>query len=1575
MDVLVGTALTNAILERALAAGSPAWDAHARFGARVHREGIYFDLSEVRFADFSAIARVLLIAEAACREGIQTEVELPNTEATIEERQRIDDAPDRPSRRRRADEVIRMVRRRRRALHYLRATGFSTAIKMPHLTNPPIAVSEPVADALLMGLGEDEPDSDEAVASDADDAVEPWETTNLAASSRILPFRWISTANSGTLPSFEALAAILFGLRQIGLDPGDAERLAYTVVHELVENIATHAPDSGAPAPHALFGAVLLSAGTIPFVEVRGELRAFAEWAARSGSSVVRLVVADSGTGVATRLLHQLPAIEVTELAGIGSGYRDTERATLWAFVAPGRATRGLRRVQRIVRSYRGAVMIRSADAMAGFVYGAAPKGQAVAVPGLRPTIGTFVDITLLPQAQEASLVATPGRGVPGTSTMRWARLVLDRRQMVVGVTGARELASSGADIVLTFDVHAGARITPEQLGGVMLTASELAASSFVALVLGRLDPLLVESAVEDLHLGPPGTATGEAHRAPFLLIDQTGSSRWCGGAPDLRTVLQRLTDDGGVPAAGDQTLDRLLAEYPRLAVRSGSRIVPAVTPTEVVSQLMDMVSRALRQAIERGDVGVQTGRFRTPNLRVVDRWIDPDVLLEHVAGLGTIAFLLARQLLSDVPGATGPGTSIIQVGPASRGLAETLGSTAGARGRTYVMADEFDSPTRTDHVRSDRSLVLCGDVMLTGNSMRRAVAEVLSWGANPVAIVTAIDGRSVDEPFEVYGRRVPIIRLARVTLEPTAGSPDEVVDIDPVLRAPVHAAPSRPAYIGFAPDAFITAIAEVPNAIGLGHVERWTNRHFTAYLNAPLIIDSGNPMRDVVADSITTEVSRWRRGSDQNRLVVYVPGSAESYASPFAELVAGRVRRSLDLVEPVEIVEVPRYVAGSRWAFPDRLDPRLTSASDVLLVDWGSLDAVTVTQLVRLAAGAGARRVLAIVVLSQMSAHEEQALTMIRAVDGSSAEGEPSPDGAVVSVRIRFLTGLALPALGRGECPLCQLAAQLNGDLEDGRLPATVARHVRDLAEHLVPVSRDAAIRRSTDAFGVPIGSPAAAAYIRLRAMLAGALRATAERQRVADFIADLATRLSQADTRAVVRLLAAERQWLKLPPLRFDDLRADVSTIVRYAAESEENEPRLRVQAVLVLASAAPEDFVRHLVTLWRSALKYRELQLHLIYQVHRLLRRRPGDLPVGLELLRERVEQCRGLHRSGRTPERLPDDLDWLLTSLLYAVERETIARQSLDARAAWVALVEHRYLDQLNDHSAAEAAIVRLLWQMETPPASQDDLDHAVVGAMWRSWRAIEAFLHNHVLPFLPPLRNILLGPFVQEHLLPAERARLERLLLSDGAGEVAQLGSRLRELLHRRTLDMGWLAQWNEVAVDLQWLQQVVVSAGDPPVEPADLAMLLRACPASVTDVLTRTVKEAAARNWPVQIELPATLITEPVDLRVFCPQDLLADATQQVVRNAATHRAPGEESSVVRMEVLVDASPDEVVVTFRNTGTVPVTQPGKGRGIAGIRDQLTDFLAHLEVLDPPDPWTFAVELRLQRWSKQAGDAP
>jgi len=525
--------------------------------------------------------------------------------------------------------------------------------------------------------------------------------------------------------------------------------------------------------------------------------------------------------------------------------------------------------------------------------------------------------------------------------------------------------------------------------------------------------------------------------------------------------------------------------------------------------------------------------------------------------------------------------------------------------------------------------------------------------------------------------------------------------------------------------------------------------------------------------------------------------------------------------------------------------------------------------------------------------------------------------------------------------------------------------RFFEEARQRLAPIPRDRAFKAvARDLYGNSISAAEIRPIALFRQLLEDGLRSVRSRSVLLDRLANIPA--SGADAVAIIRLLALERQWLKLPPIRLGDVRAHVVRLAcDIALNAAEGEAALRVacQAIEVLASIDAAVFVR------RSA---------------DALRTNPTE-QVGSTILAELLRLLMGPDREDGGGTRGIDgalaDLSALtsahpplnaLRSTVQSLQLLTQSQQSTESPWNARALLEHAYETQAQRHQLVVEGALTVLSALSNHELWTADRRASVLKPVLDEWDLVQSFLDRWVLPLLLQARPAL-SPLAET--LDVDQRFHRRVAQWSGRQPFAEL-YRVRDLITERLGEQRDLPQplaLREVFDEVTWWTDAFLRLAEPgwtddaagPSRHVD-AWLRRALsdrPSNVARVVDDALAEARVRGFDFdhEMEIPNGVLVE-------CSQTALRAALVQLIQNATdTHRAvlEGERHQVI-IQFSHEETGDNVAIEVRNTGSVPVVGEPTESGLRRARDALAEFGATIEIRRPFEPWTFEVVIHVQR---------
>jgi hypothetical protein len=1534
---------------------------------------LYLDFSRVEFADFGALARALLLLDAAVKSGVSAVVTLPTTAAFLTGEE-TGGGPTLAERRARA---------RADALVFMRQVGFLDSLRAPHWGKNPVRILDGAVPVVQ------EPGSSPGL-PESDPHNSPYQRR------RVFPLRWLEPMPAAQLRESESFNAVAAGLEDLGLPRADAQTLSQTVLTELVENVAEHGSDSDRP-PVALVGAIMVSADNYTNRQsgINEHMTEVAERAQSDNSHVLRLIVADSGADLVARLAPEIRAPENGQ--NPEQSRRDTILSALGMRSAGSvgkdgkkRGPTGLWWVARVVRTYRGGVQARTADLMAGLLFGQEPDGTGVFEDDLSYVPGTLLELTLpTGPSPPRSRAAWGSASVHGTAPgLQWVNCFFDPergltdadRALLIDRIRGSHLGQRPDGLIITIPLPDSSdtgiddrwRAATQQ---VLEYATSIARWGPVVLAFPDAQPNVLGPCVaafnEELDAAPHDDARG-----PILVLDCHGEPAWCGGEVPLRAVFGLLSEHGGtvdMVEAGEcwQKSGGEPSQFPA-ALRASRRLLNTGTtgvelrlsPSGVHETVARAVDQRVAEAISANEQGVTQGAFRGPTLRVTDRWISVKDLLTATIGTSLAAFVLARkaEMALRVSTSADTLTGAFQVGSTPRPLVRHISECLSLDGRFYSQQSELNvgEPPISEQVPAGTRLVLCTDLISTENTVRRAVGMVAAGEADPLVITCVVDARDGHQrgPVRLLNRVIPVVSLTEVEVEYAGSANGKITDIDPLMLQPTapSAADASP---GDGLD-LLNWCATGLDVLRLGHIDDPPRRHYSAFFRLQAMHQQEG--RDEIAEAVLADV-RWafadietRGGADTvtgGPLDIWFV-SSDGNAGTMARTVHDGLTTEGFQVDA--ITPIPRWAAGESWAFPDRLSTAAGSHG-VLIIHWWAITGSTLMHLIRLAARSGANWIAAVCVLNQMdNANDADSLLMMRTVSGTPATDDPTRE-LQVPISIRFVAVSQITSFTPHDCPMC--ATRERYLINEDSLPPRLFKHAELLRDMLRPRELDEVARDSAaDLFTVPVTALEAADYLRWRGLLLQARRMVSDRQELIDrlrALADETPDTSEWTSAGLIRLLAAEQHWLRHPPLYFQ-VGSDLLSQACVRSFEQLTAPLwLRVQALMVMSATVPQRLVELLTHLLASAGNEAVLVDQMLLDCCRLLLRVPGNSPIDVTQLRRNLHECRDyLEKQRGTPDaNVADDHLHAVRDLLTIADYRILSKPR-DPQDAWERLSED--LARPVERHGLEAGLLLVRNFVEDVEGVAPSAKSA--RAAETDWDACVRQLEERALANLPPLRQILAGDFVSDWLGSRDQRRLLTLARPD-VGELREVTDRLHALAYGpwRPSDPSWRTVRRELLDRLNWWHRTFLAAHLADHEmPALLVELIRSAPTKPTECLAEILSSH---------HVNATVSgADHGTIRVFCPEKLLEQVIAHVLENTEKHRIKGASC---RLHVAYKPPEQNGMrIVVRNSGTVACIP--RGRGLEALNDKLRPFGGSLrgkEVAE--DEWTFAADIKLPLW--------
>jgi signal transduction histidine kinase/hypoxanthine-guanine phosphoribosyltransferase len=1594
----------------------------------VRQRGLFIDLSHAEWIELGALAQICLLTESARREGVEVTVALPLERRRRSEEHAADPENGLPEGARKA--IDWRVSARGVSRRFLTRVGFEEALRPEHLGESAGALA--ILDEFDISTVTDRPAVHEFREQSQDQRSTPDWRRPVA-----FPLTWMTTERSELARRAKELSEVLTADlpdERRGIDRVSADALSNVVLFELVDNAIRYGD-----SPRALVAAWARPASVV--VDAKDHLpgeRGFVEWISKQDRPVVELVIGDSGRGIPAVLK---PTFELARERGekLAELEQDSDAGVLaWSFDrystsgerGEKRGTRGLFRVDRVVKKHAGMIGVRSAAELVGWDHGGAAHDVLfTAGQRLASAPGTVVRIQL-PSVRDR-FAPRPLPKLPESE------LAFDVIQLEASDEG-------GATPESVLELHSRLRSPPSDVAGhivvlpeglgesrqildVLRDVAELrnpAVNPISVLALGDWE--LVRGASESLDFeieaGHQHTESANPRHFtisdPFLLlgphtgefVSQRSDSefrqrRWTATTPEMRTVLERLSaaSDGRMSWAEFGDLDLGDEREGTLqALRLDTSIV--ALDDDGLSLLLhedavfDHVARAVLShvALRSTPFGPETVAI-TPSLMEVKSWLQPHSLVPAEIGDPLAMICLAHRVRQKIPWSREEHPGIIVTGAGvERSRVESFAASLGIEKKRSMAPDwSSEPPVDLQVLPPGLNALVYADIVASGESAQRVLGQILRDGSRPVAVACILDGRDdPTQPLTAWGTEVPVVSLVEMSLRvrgDISGSTKIYIDPQGEIENRAERNLPEPPYAIKPPD--IRKSVERHDALHFGHTGSHGGLHFTFYVNSKALLEE-------FTSAFEEEVEKWRQGFEADesatKLEVWYPKPEPKVAGPARQLAEALARRREDVVETTSI---GREAGWGSWNIQEHLEPQ-GSKRDVVIIDWGSLKGNTLMGMLRLAANSGAKNVLACVCLSQLPKESEHLLASIRAVQGSVVEKTGDEDSQQklnvfreaqpelrrvergVSARVRFLSALPIPAFTPVECPVCQQLSQISRQkFASDNLSAFAEEQS---SKRLVLQEREDTVSKApVDLDAEPLQGANAVNMLVHRDELEEGLRSTRRREEIHDWILSLScAEKSREETTDLMRLLAVETHWLRRAPLSFAALKKKIACLAGDLACDTSLPVGDRVNAVVVLRTCSKKHFAASAAAVYASAFTEEKIVHQLLYGVHTYLepsyRHAPRMLDDIARTLKE-MQKCINSEEGNRDVKG-GEDIWYLENRAIFLARRAD--QWKMSPVEAWFglsqelqnAVARHKGIVHLNigylDGRVCGYIVKRLLAGEEIDRAERDTLD-SWLDLLLAAWNHIENFLVDKMVPALGRLEGLLRTTSAREALGDVAVPLLDLIEREVPAPEweIAKLSRDLASG-RRRVEDPN---VWQSFERECQFLIEGLLEAGDGSggkIESSRLIQLLESIPSPLTRTVEGIVSHNSDPNWIAGIDTSGMAET---DTDVFYPASALRRLMTELLNNVARHHHERNGYNAARTPATVWCASrvdgDSVVLEVWNNGTKSSGRAGEG--LKEIEHELAPFggtMRRLEKRDLGDEpgITFKVLVTLQK---------
>lgn len=858
--------------------------------------GVFFDLSQVRWVNIGAATQLTLLIEYAKKNGIEVFVALPTKVLTPKEQK--------------ADYSYSLkhniLKARKRVNSFLKVIHFDNAIKCEHIDN---STNVWVTEIYEFQDKKIEINIEQFNAA-FEIAIEDTKTIFSQYNYKfILPLTWIDTAKEYNPEDFEKeFSKILTNIRR-GLDSIDVLSLKNVVLTELIKNVNDHAGDN---TSHALLSIGLLPTTTLAKKNEENEIISYSNSMERDYivalneneiKNNIEIYFGDSGKGLINTLKEEYEKQKNIRTFN-KTGYLNILK---WSFNKWStskreeeiRGTKGLYRINRIVNKYNGIVLIRNNDLYGGYQKGG--YSSAKWIDNTKTTHfaqpGTFLQIKLCPNKESTNFNYSIK---DSSSDIEWEvkRFELNEESIPRFDQWFSNLKALKSDENLFLIFQSDKKIKDLKIANflnenleiisrdrhpnavVIYLADDIGESTLESIIdstnemiLNKTDNVVEQEAI---------AYNNEIVYDPVLVIGHDNRVYWYGGDQNIINVLNELYTIN-IAINDDVRLENLVS-FKEINPNSQKRILRHFYDDDSLVRIIDnnkiefhfsdtskFYKNRLINFLKKHEKAENTEKnICSPKLEPISKWHEIEELLDyrHVVGYALVMYIEFEKKIDYF--ANRKKTHILIDHSQQKKLAEEFAKLKGIDKRNIVntLDDvDYNIPRRTELFDKDDEVIIITTIISTSETIRRMIKYVRRDLAQPITILCLINSRKYNiDKIHTWEKDTDIISIHQINTEEQISDND--IDFQQIQEGLNNCTSCiSPKYLK---ESIIENIEDkatnlIPSelkelfiktkSLNYNHFGNYNERHYTFYLNKKIILND----RELIWKKYKEKISYWK--------------------------------------------------------------------------------------------------------------------------------------------------------------------------------------------------------------------------------------------------------------------------------------------------------------------------------------------------------------------------------------------------------------------------------------------------------------------------------------------------------------------------------------------------------------------------------------------------------------------------------------------------------------------------------------------------------------------------------------------
>lgn len=859
----------------------------------------FIDLSQVRFAELSAITQLSLIIETFLKKDYNVYIALPTVSLTEKEI---------TSKSYSEEQKLRYLNQRKKVNNFLKTTGFVNAIReISRIYKKEILITEDY---------NFEKEFEIEAFKDAFSVIFQTKSIEYNNYKFIYPLEWID-CNKG-VEDFSIVANkidTILGNPERGLDSLDVDGIKNVILSELIKNVNEHSDTNYA----------LLSIGLIKSISLFGDHKnkkenpieaEYIKWVEKDNvETQVEIYFGDTGKGVLTKefeakyLEENLSKTKLDQLEWAYKKWSTRKNDEIR------RGTKGLYRIQRVVNKYNGLFHIRTEKLDGGFQKGGLIEEEWICRKSEYSFEGTFIQIKMCPFSEARKFRFT----LVKNKKKKWKTVQYNPKLNADFIDNFKKDIRNSENLLVI--LYLKDLIDLDAINIVEKYLPEFSYESHpcpvVLYILSNLKNVTIQTLTESANAAitkKTGDSVlqefvgkdAEEVYDPVLVIGDDNNVFWYGGNQNLIDLLNESSKNRATEVKLSKlntyvNLPHDIKSRIRLHLETDTKLVNVDNEEELTFNFTNLntffkneITKKIRETSSKKDY-----KYCTPKLEITENWLDvKDLLKNNEYGYALTLYLkfkkyaesqkkeginIFNNTIKERNEDTEKECYILIDHKQQKELAKSFATLYGIKHKNIKNVSEDINPNvprRTKLFKEESNVIVLTTIISSSETIRRLVKYVKRDSAFPISVLCICNYRRYDiSNVETWDEKTNIISVYQKNQKEAIRhdknndyfkSKSKSLNIPLRYKSPEFSDEKRigPNDYNIEIDSDLRSHLVSIKALHYNHIGIYKDRHFTFYLEKVKILK----IKSIIWSKFEDSINFWKNNNNIKNFIIYVP-------------------------------------------------------------------------------------------------------------------------------------------------------------------------------------------------------------------------------------------------------------------------------------------------------------------------------------------------------------------------------------------------------------------------------------------------------------------------------------------------------------------------------------------------------------------------------------------------------------------------------------------------------------------------------------------------------------------------------